>query len=80
MKSVTGNDFTGCISIESFEVDSRNTKYASPDNCNAVISKGNNPTLIAGCKNTVIPSTVVAIGYFAFDSHAEITEMSIPII
>ena len=42
-----------------------NTVYDSRDNCNAIIETSTN-TLVQGCKNTVIPSSVRHIGWFAF--------------
>ena len=42
-----------------------NPVYDSRDNCNAIISTSEK-TLIAGCKNTVIPNSVTAIADYAF--------------
>ncbi len=47
----------GLISIS---VELGNTIYDSRDNCNAIINTATN-TMIAGCINTVIPSTVTSI-------------------
>lgn len=69
-----GNPFQFCSSLERIVVESGNTVYDSRENCNAIIKKSyDNPalptgitTLITGCKNTVIPSSVQAIGDYAF--------------
>ena len=62
--SLSGAAFAGCSGIESIIVDG-NSKYASPYDCNAVIDM-NAGTLVLGCKNTTIPSTVTSIGDYAF--------------
>ena len=64
--SVIGNAISmGCTKLASITIDSNNTYYDSRDNCNAVIETSTN-TLTAGCKNTIIPSTVTSIGGQAF--------------
>ena len=78
-KSVSniGNKIFGaCSSLASIEVESGNDKYDSRENCNAVIETASN-TLIATCKNTVIPNTVTSIGNQAFYS-SDITSITIP--
>ena len=69
--------FINCIGLESISVASDNTIYDSRDNCNAIIEKATN-TLIAGCKNTMIPNTVTSIGDYAFYSCEELKEITIP--
>lgn len=54
-------------SVSRIVVDKRNPIYDSRNNCNAIILKSKN-MLIVGCKNTVIPNTVTAIGDSAFIS------------
>ena len=49
--------FSSCSSLSSIKVESGNKKYDSRDNCNAIIEKSSK-TLIIGCKNTIIPSSV----------------------
>ena len=56
--------FSGCTGLESIEVAEGNTVYESRGS-NAIIEKRSN-TLLYGCKNTVIPSSVVEIGKEAF--------------
>ena len=51
--------------------------YSSPDGCNAIIETATG-RLIAGCGTTVIPETVVEIGYGAFYGMRGMKEMVIP--
>ena len=75
--SILSNAFYGCTGLMSIEVEAGNTVYDSRDNCNALIETATN-TLMTGCRNTIIPNTVVTIGQAAFASHAEITQIEIP--
>ena len=54
-----------------------NPVYDSRDNCNAIIETATN-TLIQGCKNTTIPSTVTAIGGWAFRTCTDLTTIKLP--
>ena len=58
-------------------VDPDNTVYDSRDNSNAIIDKASN-TLLFGCKDTVIPETVMAIGPLAFYGNNDLTAITIP--
>ncbi len=69
--------FSGCTGLTSFVVSSGNTHYDSRNNCNAIIETSSN-TLIAGCKNTVIPNSVTSIGSAAFYGHTGLTSVTIP--
>ena len=69
--------FIGCSGLTSIIVDSNNTVYDSRDNCNAIIEKDIN-TLIAGCKNTIIPNSVTSIGHGAFGNCFSLTSITIP--
>ena len=69
--------FLGCSNLASFTVDAGNTVYDSRNNCNAIIETSSN-TLIAGCKNTIIPDDVETIGNNAFDSCTGLTSITIP--
>ncbi|MBP5770117.1 MAG: leucine-rich repeat domain-containing protein [Bacteroidaceae bacterium] len=63
--SIGYNAFCGCYGLTSIQVENGNTEYDSRDNCNAIIETATN-TLISGCENTVIPSSVTSIGSRAF--------------
>ena len=69
--------FADCSNLTSIEVAWDNTSYDSRDYCNAIIETATN-TLIAGCKNTVIPNTVTSIGDAAFQGSSELTSIEIP--
>lgn len=69
--------FAGCIKLAKIEVDSGNAFYDSRNSCNAIIRK-DTKTLIAGCKNTVIPSGVEVIEEAAFESCKELTRINFP--
>lgn len=56
----------GCYGMTSITVESGNSVYASPNNCNAIITQAAPITLVAGCNNTTIPSNVKVIGKQAF--------------
>ena len=68
--------FGQCNNLSSITVDSNNTIYDSRNNCNAIIKTSTN-TIITGCKNTVIPSSVKCIGDGAF-LNSGVTSISIP--
>ena len=69
--------FDGCRNLVSIKVASGNTKYDSRKNCNAIIETKTN-VLIAGCKTSVIPSSVIAIGESAFFGCSGLTSVTIP--
>lgn len=69
--------FTSCYNLTSITVNSSNTVYDSRDNCNAIIETATN-TLVAGCKNTVIPNSITTIGNYAFSHCSGLTSVTIP--
>ena len=75
--SIKNEAFEDCIGLTSINVEAGNVVYDSRDNCNAIIEKETN-TLIQGCKNTKIPSSVTRIGYYAFSGCSGLTSIEIP--
>ncbi len=74
--SIGNYAFSDCNNLAEIIVDSNNEYYDSRENCNAIIETETN-TLIYGCKNTVIPSTVTSIGDRAFSFYS-LTSIAIP--
>ena len=75
--SIGNQILSNCRSLTSIKVDEDNSTYDSRDNCNAIIRTSTN-TLVAGCRSTVIPETVKAIGSYAFEGHSNLKAISIP--
>ena len=69
--------FGWCNNLTSIIVDKNNPIYDSRNNCNAIIETKTN-TLIAGCKNTVIPNSVISIGSNVFSLCKNLTSITIP--
>ncbi len=69
--------FSGCSGLQSIVVDENNTVFDSRRNSNAIIKTATN-TLILGCKNTIIPNSITAIGGAAFYDCSELTSITIP--
>ena len=69
--------FSGCSGLTSIVVESGNSVYDSRNDCNAIIETASN-TLLAGFKNTKIPSSVTSIGDFAFFDCSSLTSFVIP--
>lgn len=57
----------GCLNLYKISVDKENNVFDSRDNSNCII-KTSGDTLIAGCSKTIIPSSVKAIGPYAFST------------
>lgn len=63
--SIRASAFSNCSSLETIKISDKNTKYDSRDACNAIIMTETN-TLVRGCSNTIIPTSVTSIGQVAF--------------
>jgi hypothetical protein len=68
--------FENCPALESIIVEEGNLEFDSREGCNAVIQKKGD-VLVAGCKNTVIPTSVTEIERCAF-SGSGLAEILIP--
>ena len=75
--SSIGTRIIGLTSVGSITVSPNNATFDSRDNCNAIINTSTN-TLVCGCKNTIIPNTVVAIGNYAFYRCRNLNSIVIP--
>ncbi len=75
--SIGDRAFNNCRNLTAMIVESGNTTYDSRNNCNAIIETATN-TLIAGCKNTLIPDNVTTIDKWAFLGHTGLTSVTIP--
>lgn len=75
--NIENNPFSGCTNLTNITVEKDNAVYDSRDNCNAIIIKETN-MLICGCKNTVIPSSILGIGDYAFQKCSGFTSVMIP--
>ena len=63
--------------LKSIVVEPENQFYDSRDSCNAIIEKRTN-ILVAGCKSTIIPSSISVIGDEAFWGCDNMTSIVIP--
>ncbi len=80
---INKNVLAGCPNLKTVVVDSENPYFDSRENCNAIITTSQNPyftpnTLIAGCKTTLIPNSVVEIGENAFYDCESLETITIP--
>ena len=74
---ISNEAFIGCTGLTGFTVDANNPVYTSIQNC--LIEK-DTKQLIAGCKNSVIPTdgSVTSIGYYAFYGCTGLLSITIP--
>jgi hypothetical protein len=77
VKVIGQSAFSNCVDLARIEVANDNPVFDSRNGCNAIIETATN-TLVAGCKNTIIPNTVTAIGNCAFDFCTGLTSIVIP--
>ena len=74
---IENNLFDGCTSLSSITIEKGNKVYDSRNGCNGIVETYNNE-LIAGCKNTIIPSSVTSIGWYAFCGCKGLTSFQVP--
>ena len=77
VSSIGEHIFTDCSRLISIDVEVGNKTYDSRSNCNAIIETETN-TLIIGCNNTIIPSSVTIIGKDAFYCCRGLSSITIP--
>lgn len=77
MQSFNLHMFDGCGHIKRIEVDPNNPIYDSRMNSNAIIYSSTN-TLIYGCQNTKIPSSVVSLSWSGANQIENLEELVIP--
>ena len=75
--TIGNSAFLDCTGLTSVIVENGNSKYDSRNNCNAIIETSTN-TLVVGCKNTIIPNSVISIGSLAFYNCTGLTAVTIP--
>lgn len=75
--TINDDAFLGCTSIATITVDASNHTFDSRDNCNAIIRSETN-SLVLGCNNSTIPSTIKEISNNAFYGCTEITKIELP--
>lgn len=77
VESIEENAFGNCNGLASIVVAPDNPVYDSRENCNAIIKTATN-TIVAGCKNTIIPNSVTSIGDYAFYCCDSLLSISFP--
>ncbi|MBQ8064342.1 MAG: leucine-rich repeat domain-containing protein [Prevotella sp.] len=77
VESIGDGAFAANSLLTSIVVDSENTIYDSRNDCNGIIESSTN-TLIAGCKTTVIPDGILAIGKSVFSQCHGMKTIEIP--
>ena len=69
--------FSGCLSVASIKVSPENVVFDSRNSCNAIIERRTSK-LVVGCRNTIIPDSIISIGDYAFEGHTELGVVDIP--
>lgn len=77
LTSIGNRAFCGCSNLTSIVVEDENSVYDSREGCNAIIKTSEN-SLIVGCMNTTILSSVTSIDYSAFSDCIGLTSVTIP--
>lgn len=77
LTDIGDNAFYGCVSLDKIVVSDNNPAYDSREECNALIDSRSNELLV-GCRSTVIPEGIAAIGEYAFASIEGFTDIVIP--
>mgnify|MGYP002856272169 CR=1 FL=1 len=67
LRVISSPAFIGCQQLEDIVVSASNPYFNSPNNCKGIVEKSTN-TLLVGCLNTIIPSSVKRIGRYAFST------------
>ena len=75
--SIGQGAFGVCSEIESIVVDENNKVLDSREDCNAIIHTSTN-SLLVGCKNSFIPTTITSIGAYAFFNANKLEFILIP--
>ena len=76
VKIIGYDAFYSSSRLNKIVVSEYNSVYDSRSNCNAIIETATN-TLIRGCKNTIIPNNITAIGDYALCG-SELTSLILP--
>ena len=77
VESISHRAFSGCSGLTRIDVSYDNANYDSRNGCNAIVESSSN-ILVAGCQNTVIPNSVVALGDYAFDGCTTLASIKLP--
>ena len=76
--SIGYGPFKGCTALESITVEADNPIFTDGDGNAIIKTSGISVSLIAGCKNTVIPNNVINIDDYAFSDINTLTSIAIP--
>lgn len=71
------NPFCYNTQVTHMSVEKGNAVYDSRGDCNAIVETATN-TLVSGCKTSVIPASVTAIGRSAFNHCTDLTDAALP--